>query len=251
MYRPRLIPVLLLKDNGLVKSKSFKDYTYIGDPINAVNVFNDLKVDELIFLDIQATKEDRLISLDFIRKVGEEAHMPFAVGGGIKTIEDIRNIINAGAERVVINSNAGLNPDFIAKASETFGSTTIIVCIDVKKDIWGKEKVWIKNATKQLSYTPVEFAMLMEEKGAGEVIIQSVNLDGSMKGYDIELIKKIAMAVRIPVVALGGAGNPEDAKKMYKEGFANGLAAGSIFVYYGAKKGVLLNYPEDLKNLFN
>lgn len=251
MYRPRLIPVLLLKDNGLVKSKSFKDYTYIGDPINAVNVFNDLKVDELIFLDIQATKENRLISLDFVKKVGEEAHMPFAVGGGIKTIEDIRHIINAGAERVVINSSAGLNPDFIAKASETFGSTTIIVCIDVKKDSWGKEKVWIKNAAKQLSYTPVEFAMLMEEKGAGEIIIQSVNLDGSMKGYDIELIKKISTAVSIPVVALGGAGNLDHFKKTYKEGFANGLAAGSIFVYYGSKKGVLLNYPEDLINLFN
>ncbi len=251
MYRPRLIPVLLLKDKGLVKSRQFKDFAYIGDPINAVNVFNDLKVDELIFLDIQATKENRLISLDFVRKVGEEAHMPFAVGGGIKTIEDIRNIIHAGAERVVINSSAGLNPDFITRASETFGSTTIIVCIDVKKDIWGKEKVWIQNAGKSLPNTPVEFAMLMEEKGAGELIIQSVSLDGTMKGYDIGLIKEIAKAVSIPVVALGGAGNLNDIKKMYKEGYANGLAAGSIFVYYGPKKGVLLNYPEDLKNVFN
>lgn len=250
MYRPRLIPVLLLKSNGLVKSQSFGKYKYIGDPINAVKVFNDLKADELFFFDILATKENRLISLDFVRDVGEEAHMPFAVGGGIQTIEHIRNIINAGAERVVINSSAGMNPDFIAAATHAFGSTTIVVCIDVKKDLLGKEKVWIKNGSKALSYSPVEFAILMEQKGVGEIIIQSIARDGAMNGYDIDLIKRVSKAVSIPVVALGGAGNAEHIKQGYKEGYANGLAAGSMFVYYGTEKGVLLNYPENLNNYF-
>ncbi len=250
MYRPRLIPVLLLKNNGLVKSQSFGKYKYIGDPINAVKVFNDLKADELFFFYILATKENRLISLDFVRNIGEEAHMPFAVGGGIKTIEHIRDIINAGAERVVINSSAGLNPDFIAAATDTFGSTTIVVCIDVRKDFLGKEKVWIKNGSKALTYSPVEFAILMAQKGVGEIIIQSIARDGTMKGYDIDLIKRVSKAVSIPVVALGGAGNAEHIKQGYKDGYANGLAAGSMFVYYGTEKGVLLNYPESLNNYF-
>ena len=244
MFRPRIIPVLLLKGQGLVKSISFKDYRYIGDPINAVKIFNDLKADELVFLDILASKENRSISLDFIRKVGEEANMPFAVGGGIKTINDIREIINAGAEKVIINSYAAKNPEFIKEASETFGSSTIVVCIDVKKKFLGKEQTWILNGSKATGFTPVFFAKLMEEKGAGEVIIQSIEQDGRMKGFDIELIRKISENVSIPVVALGGAGSFNDLRNAYIKGYANGLAAGSMFIYHGARNGILINYPE-------
>jgi cyclase len=244
MYRPRIIPVLLLKGNVLVKTIAFKDPKYIGDPINAVKIFNDLKADELVFLDINATKENRLISLDFVREVGEEANMPFAVGGGIRSLDDIRSLIAAGAEKVVIGSHAAHDPVFIQQAAETFGSSTIVVCIDVKKKFLKGQRVYTKNGTHCTDFSPIEFAKLMEEMGAGEIIIQSIEKDGAMTGYDIDLIKSTSEAVSIPVVALGGAGNISDLKKAWKEGFANGLAAGSMFVYTGTKRGVLINYPE-------
>lgn len=250
MFKPRIIPVLLLKGNALVKSKAFKDYRYIGDPINAVKIFNDLKADELVFLDICATKENRTVSLEFVKNVGEEANMPFAVGGGIKSLEDIRKVIGAGAEKVVINSAAVENPDFILRASETYGSSTIVVCMDVKKNIFGDYKVWIKNGSKSTRYAPVDFAKLMEEKGVGEIIAQSIEQDGMMNGYDINLIKKISEAVSIPVISLGGAGNLKHMKQSYIEGYASGLAAGSMFVYHGPQNGVLINYPEKSEILF-
>ena len=244
MFRPRVIPVLLLKNQGLVKSKKFKDYRYIGDPINAVKIFNDLKADELVFLDTAASIEKRLISLEFVKNIGEEANMPFAVGGGIRTIEDIRKIINAGAEKVIINTFAAENPNFIKQASETFGSSTIVVCIDVKKKLFGKEQTWILSGNKSTGYAPEDFGKLMEQNGAGEIIIQSIENDGLMTGYNIELIKRISESVTIPVVALGGAGEIQHLKEAYIEGKANGLAAGSMFVYQGVKHGVLINYPD-------
>lgn len=244
MFRPRIIPVLLLKNKGLVKSKRFKDYRYIGDPINAVKIFNDLKADELAFLDIMATKEKRCVSLDFVKNVGEEANMPFAVGGGINTIRQIQNIIAAGAEKVIINSQAVINPEFIREAADTFGSSTIVVCIDVKKKFLGKIQTWIIAGERSTGYNPIDFAKLMQDKGAGEIIVQSIERDGMMQGYDIELIKSISKAINIPVVALGGAGNLSHMKQGYKEAFANGLAAGSMFVYHGARNGVLVNYPK-------
>ena len=246
MYRPRIIPVLLLKNRGLIKTVAFDKPKYIGDPINAVHIFNDLHADELVFLDTEATREKRLISLEFVKDVGEEANMPFAVGGGISTIEDIRKVIAAGAEKVVICSAAANHPEFIREAADEFGSSTIAVCIDVKKKFLGGTKIWTHSGSKATSYTPVEFARLMEEKGAGEIIIQSIERDGSMNGYDIDLIRSIAEAVKIPVIALGGAGSTEDLKKAYHEAYANGLAAGSLFVYNDKYKGVLINYPESL-----
>lgn len=250
MFRPRVIPVLLLKDNVLVKSIKFKNHKYIGDPINAVKIFNDFSADELVFLDIEASKKKRLISLDFVKNVGEESDMPFAVGGGIRTVNNIRSIINAGAEKVVIGTYAAENPNFIFEASNTFGSSTVSVCIDVKKRFMGKKGVWVLNATKSTQYSPVEFAMLVEEKGAGEIIIQSVDRDGVMEGYDIELVKEIAQNVNIPVIALGGAGNLLHLHEAYTKGYANGLAAGSMFVYQGTKRGVLINYPDKEELIF-
>ena len=252
MFRPRVIPVLLLQNKGLVKSINFKNHRYIGDPINAVRIFNDLKADELVFLDILATKEKRTISLDFIKNVGEEANMPFAVGGGIKSISQIREILHAGAEKVVINTEAFLNSDFIRQASETFGSSTITVCIDVKKKLFSTEQSWIVAGSKPTGKTPVEIAMEMEKQGAGEIIVQSIESDGIMNGYHIPLIRKISEAVTIPVVALGGAGNLMDLKKAVGEGSASAVAAGSLFVYHGSRNAVLVNYPtqEQLSELF-
>lgn len=252
MFRPRIIPVLLLKDLALVKSIGFKDHKYIGDPINAVRIFNDLRADELVFLDTDASRQKRLVSLDFVRNVGEEANMPFAVGGGIRSLEDIRKIIGAGAEKVVINSYAAENPDFIREAAETFGSSTIVVCIDVKKKLFGGVQTWTVGGTKSTGNSPVEFARLMQQNGAGEIIIQSIEKDGKMEGYDLELVEKVSRAVTIPVVALGGAGKLSDLKEVYTQGHASGLAAGSLFVYQGSKRGVLINYPDKktLKEMF-
>ena len=241
MFRPRVIPVLLLKNLGLVKSVEFKNYKYIGDPMNAVRIFNEMKADELVFLDIEATRQNRLISLDFVREIGEEANMPFAVGGGIKTIEDIRKLTNAGAEKVVINSAAS-DVDFIKMAAREFGSSTIVVCIDVKKKLFGGLRAWTNGGSKSMNYSPIEFAQKIEECGAGELIIQSIDRDGTMEGYDVDLIREVSQSVSIPVVALGGAGNLNHMKDATQKGYANGVAAGSMFVYQGSNKGVLINY---------
>lgn len=235
---------MLLKNRGLVKSRKFKEHRYIGDPINAVRLFNDLRADELVFLDITATRENKLISLEFVKNVGEEANMPFAVGGGIRTLENIREVIGAGAEKVIINSYAAENPDFISDAAETFGSSTIVVCLDVKKRLLGGMQTWAINGTKPTGLSPVDAAKLMEKKGAGEIIVQSIEKDGTMGGYDISLIKAISEVVSIPVVALGGAGNLDHMEQAYRQGYASGLAAGSMFVYHGPRKGVLINYPQ-------
>jgi imidazole glycerol-phosphate synthase subunit HisF len=243
MFRPRIIPVLLLKQQGLVKSVRFRNHRYIGDPINAVRIFNDLRADELVFLDIEASKQKRLISLDFVKNVGEEAVMPFSVGGGIRSLDDITSVLAAGAEKVVINTNAGIDPSFIRKAAEAFGSSTIVVCIDVKRRFFGENKAWIMNGSIRTRFTPLEFARVMEDNGAGELIIQSIEKDGTMDGYDVELIRSIATAVKVPVVALGGAGTKEHLEDAYRTGFADALAAGSMFVYQDDKRGVLINYP--------
>jgi len=244
MFRPRVIPVLLLNGDHLVKSKNFRDYNYIGDPMNAVRIFNEFRADELVFLDVSATKNGSVISLELVKNIGEEASMPFSVGGGITTIAQIREIISAGAEKVIIGSHAVSNPDFVRQASDEFGASTITVCIDVKKKLFGKQQVWSVNGTKASGIDPLQFARLMEQKGAGEIIVQSIERDGQMSGYDLELTRKIAENVDIPTVALGGAGSLDDLKRAYHEGHATGLAAGSLFVYYGPNRGVLINYPE-------
>jgi len=253
MYRPRVIPVLLLKNLGLVKTVRFDKHRYIGDPINAVKIFNDKKADELVFLDISASRENRLISLDFVHKVGDEANMPFAVGGGIKTIQDIRSVLENGAEKIVINTAAFENPEFIKEAVDAFGSSTIVVCLDVKKNFFGKYQLVYQHGRKKAKEEPVEFVQKMEEYGAGEIIIQAVDRDGTYEGYDIELIKLISQAITIPVVALGGAAQNTDFNLAVKEGLASAVAAGSLFVYHGPRKAVLISFPtkDEIKNIFN
>lgn len=243
MFRPRIIPVLLLKGQGLVKSERFGKYRYIGDPINAVKIFNDLEADELVFMDIEASKQGRCISVDFVRNVGEEANMPFAVAGGIRTPEQIREIISAGAEKVVLNTAAGLEPGFIRQAADAFGSSTIVVCLDVKKNWLGKNQAVILAGTKAIPYSPVEFAKLAEQNGAGELIVQSADRDGTMAGYDTGLLLEISGSVTIPVVALGGAGSLDDMEKAVRQSKCSAVAAGSLFVYHGERRGILINYP--------
>jgi cyclase len=253
MFLPRIVPVLLLKGKGLVKTVRFKDPKYIGDPINAVKIFNDLKTDELVFLDITASKEGRTVSVDLVKDIGDEAFMPFGVGGGINSIGQVEQLLKAGAEKVIINSNAVLNPRLIEEASRIFGSQSIVVAIDVKKTLFNKYECWIKDGSENTKMNPVESAKKSEDSGAGELIINSIDNDGLMEGYDYILIKSVSNAVSIPVVACGGAGNLEHLRKGYFEGKAHALAAGSMFVYHGQRRAVLINYPskDELRQLFN
>ena len=253
MFLPRIIPVLLLKNKGLVKTLKFKEPRYIGDPINAVKIFNDLKVDELIFLDINASKEGRAVTVDLVKDIGDEAFMPFGVGGGIKNITQIEQLLKAGAEKIIINTQAILNPNLIEESAKIFGSQSIVVSIDVKRSFTGHYLVWIKDGSERTNLNPVEAAIKAKDLGAGEIIINSIDLDGTMKGYDLTLIKSIVDNVSIPVVACGGAGNLEHLKEGYFEGNAHALAAGSMFVYHGRRRAVLINYPSksETKQLFN
>lgn len=241
--RPRIIPVLLLSDEGVVKTTNFKDRNYIGDPLNTVKVFNDLKVDELVLLDIDATKNGRTISIELVKEIGSEANMPISVGGGIKDLQNIRDLISAGAEKVILNSYAIQNPEFIRDAVNEFGSSTISVCIDYKKKIIVGDTVYIKNGTHKVNFDPLKLALLVEEMGAGEVILQSIDRDGKMVGADIELIKKLNKELKIPLVVLGGVGSKSDIEEIYNNVPVNGIAAGSYFVYQGKLRGILIQYP--------
>jgi len=252
MLIPRVIPCLLLKDNGLVKGSQFTNHKYVGDPINAVRIFSEKEADELIFLDITASKEKRIISLEFIEKVADECFMPFGVGGGINNLEQIRRILYAGAEKVCINSAAVENPGLIKEAADQFGVQSIIVSIDVKKKFFSKPSVYIHNGKTKTGYNPIDFAQKMQEMGAGEILINSIHYEGKMAGYDFELIRKVADNVDIPVIAAGGAGKLDDFKDAINQAHVSAVCAGSLFVFYGPKKAVLITFPErkTLEKLF-
>lgn len=243
MLRTRIIPCLLLKGQGLVKTVKFQSPKYIGDPINAVKIFNDKEVDELVFLDITATLENRPPNFGLLRQITDECFMPLAYGGGIKSIDQISALLKAGIEKVIINSAAYLDPDFLSKAVRIFGSSTIVVSIDVKKGLLGKHTVYIKSGTQSTKLDPVAYAKKVEEIGAGEILLNSINADGTMKGYDLPLIRAVSQNVSIPVVACGGAGDLQDLK-LAKEAGASAVAAGSMFVFQGPNRAVLISYPE-------
>ena len=237
---------------GLVKTIKFKNPTYLGDPINAVKIFNDKEVDELLFLDITATIEHRRPPIEFITKIAEECFMPLGYGGGIRQTEDIKQILSLGVEKVSINSYAVENPAFINAAADLVGSQSIVVSIDVKKDLLGRYKVFTHRGRKNTGLDPIEFAVEMEKRGAGEIFLNSIDRDGSMQGYDLELIKKVSEAVRVPVVACGGAANINDLSQAVKQGGASAAAAGSLFVFQGRRRAVLISYPTptELENAF-
>lgn len=243
MLKTRVIPCLLLKNQGLIKTVKFKQPKYVGDPINAVRIFNDKEVDELIFLDITATLENRKPPLDLISQIASECFMPFCYGGGISSVEDIAELFKLGVEKVSINSQAVLNPLLIRRAADLFGSQSIVVSIDVKKNLFGKYRVFIQGGRKPTNLEPVNFAVQMEEAGAGEIFLNSIDRDGTMQGYDLELIRRVSESVRIPVIACGGAGKLDDFADAIKKGGASAVSAGSFFVFQGSHRAVLITYP--------
>lgn len=249
----RIIPCLLLKDKGLVKTIKFSEPTYIGDPINTIKIFNEKEVDELVFLDIDATRLNKEPQYDLIRNISSECFMPFAYGGGIHSLQQIEKIINSGAEKIILNTHAFLRKDFLKEAVNHFGSSTIVVSIDVKKDIFRSNRVFIKGGTQNTGRNPVDYSKDIESEGAGEIIINSIDRDGTMEGYDIDLIKSITQTVRIPVIACGGAGKLNDFRIAVLEGGASAIAAGSFFVFHGKRRAVLITYPSqtEISHIFN
>lgn len=250
MLQVRVMPCLLLKHEALVKTIKFKDPKYIGDPINTVKIYNEMEVDELIFLDISATIENKKPSFEIISRIASECFMPFAYGGGVRDLNDIKQIFNLGAEKVVINSYAVENPSFVKEASDLFGRQSIVISIDVKKNNVGEYEVYTHSGKISTKLDPVKFAVNMEQMGAGEIFLNSIDRDGTMEGYDLELIKNVSGAIGIPLVACGGAGKIEDIGKAVTAG-ASAAAAGSIFVYQSKNRAVLINYPtqEELQEI--
>lgn len=240
----RVIPCLLWQGGGLVKTTKFKQPNYIGDATNAIRIFNEKEVDELMLLDIEASVKGRRPNLDLIRQIASECFMPLAYGGGVSTLEDIRNILSLGVEKVCINSKAVQDPEFIRQAGATFGNSTIVVCIDYRKTLLGKNVVTGLSGSNKSKYDPLQFAKLMEEMGAGELVLNSIDRDGTMTGYDIEMIRKVTDAVSIPVIALGGAGTTQHLFEAIDQTHVSAVAAGSMFVYQGKHKAVLINYPD-------
>lgn len=252
MLRTRVIPILLLQNAGLVKGEKFKRHKYVGDPINAVRIFNEKEVDELAFIDISATAENRDPDYALIEDVATEAFMPIAYGGGINKVEQVERLFRAGVEKVIINTAFHEDPELIHRCSKVAGSQSIVVAIDVKKGLLGRYEVLTRNATTKTGEDPVSYAKRAEAMGAGELIITAIEREGTAKGYDLDLIHQITQAVNIPVVAQGGAGGLDDFCEAVKQAKASAVAAGSFFTFHGKHKAVLLTYPAyaDLEQLF-
>lgn len=243
MLRVRVIPTLLLRNGGLVKGKNFLNHRYVGDPINAVKIFNEKEVDELVFLDISATARG-MVDYSLINDISSEAFMPFAYGGGITELSQIEKLFNLGVEKVILNTSAFRNPQLVKDASRIAGSQSIVVSIDVKKSLLGGYEVYVANGTKSTKINPVDYAKKAEDLGAGELVICSIDREGTGKGYDLKLLESVANSVNIPVVGLGGAGKLEHFKEAVEIGQVSAVAAGDFFIFHGKLKAVLITYPE-------
>jgi cyclase len=243
MLRPRIIPSLLLHDKGLVKTVNFKSHKYVGDPINAVRIFNEKEVDELTIFDIDATVLNREPDYILIEKLANQSRMPLCYGGGVKTVEQAQKIFGLGIEKIALSSALIQSPQLVTEIAERVGSQSVIVVLDIKKKLLGGYEVYTHNGKKATGINPIKFAKELERLGAGEIIINSIDQDGMMNGFDLTLIDKIAETISIPITVLGGAGSISDIKKVIDKHRIIGVAAGSLFVFKGVYKAVLINYP--------
>lgn len=253
MFRPRVIPCLLLHNSGLVKTVRFKDPKYLGDPINTVRIFNEKEVDEIMILDIDATRKKREPEYDLIADIVSEAFMPICYGGGVTGIQQMRRLFECGIEKLSLSTAAIYCPDIVQEAAALFGSQSIVVTLDIQRaGFRANYRLVTCNATQEAPGNPKEIAQKMAQFGAGELLLNFVDRDGTMEGYDISYIKQVAASVDVPVIALGGAGSLNDIKKVIMDGKASAAAAGSLFVFYGQHRAVLINYPsqKELSDLF-
>lgn len=244
MLRTRVIPALLLRNESLVKTRRFGDFVYVGDPCNTVRIFNELEVDELLFLDITATVEKRSPNLRLLTDIANECFMPLGYGGGVRTLEDAKAIFQIGFEKVAVNSCALEEPTFITRLSEHFGSQAVIVSIDVRKSLLGRYHVYGHAGKKKTALDPVEWAQEVESRGAGEILLTSIDREGTWEGFDNELVKSVVDAVDIPVIAHGGAGRLEHIGDVIKNAGASAVALGSMVVFQKKDMGVLISFPE-------
>ena len=244
MLHTRIIPCLLLQNGGLVKTIKFGSARYVGDPINAVRIFNDKGADELVFLDISATPQGRGPHFELLAEIASEAFMPFAYGGGITSVAQVRQLYALGIEKVVINTAAAANPQLITAAAELGGSSGVVASIDVKRNWRGKPEVFVAGGRKRIDADPVAYAQELAQLGAGEILLNAIHRDGTMDGYDLDLIRRVAPSVSVPVVAAGGAGSLDDLREAIRSG-ASAAAAGSIFVFHGKHRAVLITYPDE------
>jgi imidazole glycerol-phosphate synthase subunit HisF len=242
MLRPRIIPCLLIQNDGLVKTVQFGKPKYVGDPLNAVRIFNEKEVDELMVLDIDATSRGREPDYARIGALAAECRMPLCYGGGVKTVDQVERIVSLGAEKVAVSSAAVTNPQLVSRMAEVVGSQSVVIVLDVKRARGGYE-VWTHNGTRPTGKSPVELARSVERLGAGEIVVNDIDNDGLMKGYDLALVQAIYDAVKLPVTALGGAGSLRDVGELIARFGTIGAAAGSIFVFKGAYRAVLISYP--------
>jgi cyclase len=248
MLRPRIAPCLLVKNGGLVKTVGFDKPKYVGDPINAVRIFNEKEVDELIVLDIDASAQSREPDYKMIANLAAECRMPLCYGGGVKTPEQVQKIISLGVEKVALSAAAVDTPGLIAKAAERVGSQSVVVVMDVKKvGLLRRYEVFTHNGTKSTGLDPVAWAKQVEQLGAGEVVLNSIDQDGVMKGYDLDLVERVRLATTLPMTVLGGAGSLSDLEGLIRRFGTIGAAAGSLFVFKGKYRAVLINYPSRLE----
>jgi imidazole glycerol-phosphate synthase subunit HisF len=246
MFRPRVIPVLLLRGHGLVKTKKFKDAVYVGDPVNAVRIFSEKEADEIVILDIDASRERREPNYDLIAEIAGECLMPMAYGGGITTFEQVRKLIRSGVEKVVINTAAVEgNLDVITRSAQAFGSQAIVGGMDVRHSLIKGYRVVARSGMFESSLKPESHAQALVAAGAGEIFINNIDADGTMAGFDLKLIRRVVDSVNVPVVPCGGAGTVEDLRSALKDGGASAVAAGSMFVFHGKHRAVLINYNPD------
>lgn len=244
MLRPRVIPCLLVKDKGLVKTINFSNPKYVGDPINAVRIFNEKEVDELIVLDIDASANHKEPDYKMIENLASECRMPLCYGGGVRTSEQVKRIVELGVEKVALSSAVIENPEVVTEAAQMVGNQSVVVVLDIKKSNFGnKYDIRIINGTIKTGRNPIEFASQMEKLGAGELVINSIDNDGVMKGYDLKLVERFRNILSIPLTVLGGAGSLEDIQKLIRKFGIIGAAAGSLFIFKGKYRAVLINYP--------
>jgi cyclase len=243
MSQVRIIPVLLLKDGGLYKTVRFGKDNYVGDPINTVKIFNEKEADELVLLDYHASRDKRAPDFPKIAEIAGEAFMPMGYGGGITHLDQARKVFDGGFEKVVLNSVLFNNLSILGEIGNIYGAQSVVASVDVKKNLFGKQKVYSVSGTRKTDLDPVEWAKTLEGAGAGEIFLNSVDRDGTWEGYDIPLIRAVSEAVKIPVIACGGAGSMADFEKAVREGGASAVAAGSLFVYQRKGMGVLVNFP--------
>ncbi len=246
MLNPRIIPVLLMHERGLVKTKKFNEGKYVGDPLNAVKIFNEQEADELTFFDIDATVRQREPDYNLIEKIAMECRMPLCYGGGIKTVDQAERILKLGVEKISISSGAFENPQMVSELAKKVGSQSVVVCIDVKTGMFqSKLKCYTHNSKIKQDIDPLEFALAAQDMGAGELIINSIEKDGMMNGYDLNMISSFTKILSIPVTVVGGAGSHEDIQKLFSAEKLIGAGAGSLFVFKGIYKAVLINYPTE------